>query len=246
MGSLRRRLRPIRRGLSSTTSIWRRGLPSELNYWAEYLGTHGGRFPDGYRDRLDPQAPLTDPVILEAVERTDGDPVRILDVGAGPLTILGKRHPGRRLEIVATDPLADEYDRLFTQFGVTPPVRSRQCRGEDIVDKFGRHAFDIAHARNCIDHSADPMAIIESMVTAVRPGGTIVLRHYRSEGERTGYVHIHQWNFDEERGRLVIWGRRRRYDVARRLNGRADVHVQIQPGEHHADWVEAVIRPLPV
>ena len=240
---LLRRLRPIRRSLSPTTSIWRRGLPAELHYWAEYLRTGGGQFPEGYTARLDPDAPLTDPVLLEAIERTQGDPVRILDVGAGPLTILGKRHPRRRLEIVATDPLAEEYDRLLKEFGITPPVRSRPCRGEDVARTFGRHVFDIAHARNSIDHSADPMQVLESMVAAVRPGGTIVLRHYRREGQNTGYAHIHQWNFDLQDERLVIWGRRRRYDLARRLDGRASVRARVQRGEHHADWIEVVIRP---
>lgn len=242
---LLRRLRPVRGRLSSTSSIWRRGLPAELEYWTEYLRTHGGEFPDGYRKRLDPETPVTDPVLLEAIERAPDDPVRILDVGAGPLTILEKQHPVRRLEIVATDPLADEYDRVFKQFGITAPVRSRQCRGEDVRRVFGSQVFDIAHARNCIDHSARPMEIIESMVAAVRPGGTLVLRHYRREGQETGYVHLHQWNFDVQRGRLVIWGRRRRFDVAQRLQGRATVEARIQPGEHHADWVEALIRPLP-
>ncbi|MGH8961148.1 MAG: class I SAM-dependent methyltransferase [Jatrophihabitantaceae bacterium] len=240
-----RRLRPIRRSLSSPSSIWKRGLPAELEYWTDYLSTGGGQSPNGYQERLDPHAPVTDPVILEAIERTLGDPVRILDVGAGPLTILGKRHPTRRLEIVATDPLANQYDLIFGQFGIAPPVRTRQCRGEDITSVFGQRAFDIAHARNCIDHSARPMDVIDSMVAAVRPGGTIVLRHYRSEGQRTGYATLHQWNFDVQNGRLVIWGRRRRYDVARRLEGRATVRARLEPGGNHADWVEAVIRPLP-
>ena len=240
------RLRPVRRGLSSTTGIWRRGLPAELGYWSDYLSTRGGQFPDGYRERLDPEAPVTDPVILEAIEHTPSDPVRILDVGAGPLTILGKRHPARRLEIMATDPLADDYDRLLRESGVAPPVRSVQCRGEDITTVFGRHSFDIAHARNSIDHSANPMRIIENMVGAVRPGGTIVLRHYRSEGEKTGYATLHQWNVDVQGGRLVIRGRRRRWDVARQLDGRATVGVRTEPGAHHADWVVAVIRPLPI
>ena len=240
---LRRRLHRVRRSVSSTSSIWRRGLPAELEYWTDYLSSHGGEFPDGYRKRLDPETQVTDPVLIEAIERAPGDPVRILDVGAGPLTILEKRHPGHRLEIVATDPLADAYDGVFEQFGITPPVRTQRCRGEDVMRMFGAQTFDIAHARNCIDHGADPMEIIESMVGVVRPGGTIVLRHYRREGQETGYAHLHQWNFDVQRGRLIIWGRRRRFDVARRLHGRASVDVRIEPGEHHADWVEAVIRP---
>jgi SAM-dependent methyltransferase len=241
---LRRRLRPIRRLASSTESIWRRGLPLEVEFWTKYLQTRGGEFPEEFRERLDPGAVMADPLILEAIAATNADPVRILDVGAGPLTALGKRdphEPARNLEIVAIDPLANAYDRLLHECGITPPVRTRQCRGEDIVGVFGRQVFDIGYARNSLDHSIDPMVVIENLVEAVKPGGTIVLRHYRREGETMRYEQLHQWNFDVEDGRLVVWGKRRRYDISGRLAGRATVIARIQPGAYHADLVEASI-----
>ena len=39
-------------------------------------------------------------------------PARVLDVGAGPLSSLGTHVPGRDVEIIAVDPLADIYDEL--------------------------------------------------------------------------------------------------------------------------------------
>jgi SAM-dependent methyltransferase len=241
---LRRRLRPIRRLASSTESIWRRGLPLEVEFWAQYLQTQGGEFPDEFRERLDPEAVMADPLILKAIAGMDVDPVRILDVGAGPLTALGRRDPHdptRKLEIVAIDPLADAYDRLLKESGISAPVRTLKCRGEDIVEAFGRQVFDIGYARNSLDHSIDPMAVIENLVQAVKPGGTIVLRHYRREGEAMRYEQLHQWNFDVEDGRLLLSGRRRSYDVSERLSGCASVSARIQPGAYHADLVEASI-----
>lgn len=240
---LRSGLRAVRRLTSSPSAIWQRGLPAELGFWDEYFRTEGRQFPEGYRQRRDPDAPISDELLIQALDRTSSDPVRILDVGSGPLTAVGRcdpRNPGRQIEIVATDPLADDYDRLLARSGIAPPVRAQRCRGEDIVNTFGAGAFDIAHARNSVDHSADPLAVIRNMVTAVRPGGSVVLHHYRREGEEARYETLHQWNFDVEQGRLTIWGRRRRFDVAREIgNGIAvTARTELIAGR---EWVQALL-----
>jgi SAM-dependent methyltransferase len=219
-------------------------LPLEVEFWSEFLRTQGGDYPADYRRRLDPIGQLTEPLILEAIDRTDADPIRILDVGAGPITVVGQRDPrdpARKLEVVAVDPLAGEYARLMQRFRLNPPVRTQQLRGEDIADVFGSGAFDIVYARNALDHSVDPMAIIENMVRVVKPGGTIALRHYRREGEQERYEQLHQWNFDVQDGNLWLWSRRRRHNVTERLNGRASVRARLKPTSHHADWVEVSI-----
>jgi SAM-dependent methyltransferase len=233
--------------VSSMDSIWRRGLPLEVEFWEEYIRTRGGAFPDDYRERLDPASAITDELVLDAVARSSSNPIRILDVGAGPLTAIGKRDardPERKIEVVAIDPLAREYQRILDKFGLTAPVRTMPCRGEDVAAQFGPDTFDIAYARNAVDHAADAMRIIEGMVEVVRPGGTVVLRHYRREAEEMGYEQLHQWNCDVDEGRLVLWGKRDRYDVTQRLQDRAKVTARTHPGSYHADWVEAAIKPL--
>lgn len=240
---LRRNLRAIRRRASSPGAIWERGLSSELGFWEEYFRTEGRQFPDGYRIRRDPDAPIADPLLLRAIDRSSSDPVRILDVGSGPLTAVGRhdpRHSDRRIEIIPTDPLAEEYDRLMERFGVTPPVRSRPCRGEDIVTTFGASTFDVAHARNSVDHSADPTVILRNMADAVTPHGSIVLHHFRREGEKAQYADLHQWNFDLEDGRLIIWSKRRRHDVGETLGEGATVTAGIERIAGR-DWVQALI-----
>lgn len=240
---LRGGLRRIRRLTSSSATIWQRGLSSEVGFWEQYFRTEGREYPEGYRQRRDPNAPISDPLLLQAIDRTSSNPVRILDVGAGPLTAVGRhdpRDPRRQIQIVATDPLAHEYDRLLEQFEITPPVRTAQCRGEELVSAFGAGAFDIAHARNSIDHSANPLVVIENMAAAVGPGGSLVLHHYRREGEKAQYANLHQWNFDVEQGRLMIWGRRQTYDVATELGRGAAVTAwtQLIGGQ---EWVHALI-----
>ncbi len=59
--------------------------------------------------RLDPNSVVTDDLVGRHLRWLASTEVSILDVGAGPLTIINKTFPGKTLTITATDPLADEY-----------------------------------------------------------------------------------------------------------------------------------------
>jgi SAM-dependent methyltransferase len=241
---LRRRLRQGRRLLSSPADIWKRALPSELTYWAQFIQTEGLDFPEDYRQRLDPGTPISDPLILDAIDQVGGTRVRIVDVGAGPMTCVGKhdpRVPERKIEIVAIDPLASEYAELIRAAGISPPVPTQRCSGEDLIRVYGEQQFDIAFAQNSLDHSADPIAAIQSMVDAVRPGGAVVLHHYRREAETNRYEQLHQWNFDVQAGRLLLYNRRQSHDVGELIADRATTSARVHDGSYHAQWVAATI-----
>lgn len=66
--------------------------------------------------------------------------VKILDVGAGPLTRIGKIWPGHQLEITATDPLAESYEQLLNDIALVPLVKTQNCLGEELAEKFSPKA----------------------------------------------------------------------------------------------------------
>jgi hypothetical protein len=116
--------------------LWRgKGVDHEVDFWTRWFGTKGLHWPDDYRRRLDPEAELDEPLIVDRLGDL-GEEVAILDVGAGPLTALGKTYPGKTLRITPVDPLAPEYDKLLDEFGVDPPVRTIFCPGEGLLDRF--------------------------------------------------------------------------------------------------------------
>jgi SAM-dependent methyltransferase len=238
---VRTRLRHLRRRASSQRAVWRRALPTEVAFWAEWIRTRGGEFPEDFRRRFNPQEPLREPLILDALERIEADEVRLLDVGAGPATWLGKTHPAKRLHITAVDPLAEEYDRLLDEAGLAPPVRTMALPGERLRSAFAPSSFDIAYARNALDHSADPLLIIRQMAEVVRPGGLVLLRHYENEAQVMGYEELHQWNFAAHEGRLLVSNERSRVDVGAELAGLVDVRASVEEGPDHAPWVTAVL-----
>jgi SAM-dependent methyltransferase len=212
---------------------WRTRLRSEVDFWADWLTGASGteQWASDRESRLDPTAEIRDPVVREELEGSTAAEISILDVGAGPLTSLGYRYPGKALTIVPVDPLADEYGRLLNEAKLDPPVRTIQVAGEDILEHFGPRRFDIAYADNSLDHSADPLTIISNMVGVVRPGGVVILRHKRNEGESARYGGLHQWNFDALGESLVLWNNAVRVDVGALLEGRARTTAWISGNE---------------
>ena len=172
---------------------WKAGWGLEMGFWETYFSTKGGQWADGYKRRLDPNLPLQPrpaALIPDASTRT-----LILDVGAGPLTYLGKTLGERHLDIIAVDPLAAQYDSILIKHGIEPIVRTQLLAAERLTDKFPENTFDLVFARNCIDHSYNPEQAILQMIEVVRSGGYVLLEHRVNEGERERYQGLHQWDF---------------------------------------------------
>jgi SAM-dependent methyltransferase len=206
-----------------------RGRPSELAFWSAWVIAPGAaKWADDRRARFDPDTPIVDPWVRAEIERLPRAHVSILDVGAGPITNLGYRYPGKALTIVAVDPLADSYARILQEAGLEPPIRTQPVAGEALLDHFEPSTFDIAYAANSLDHSTDPLGIVENMLQLVRVGGVVLLRHHHNEGEHQRYEGLHQWNFDCEDGKLIFWNNAQNADVTAALSGRARTEVWIE------------------
>ena len=185
-----------------TKAIWRANLHTEIGHWDKWLATKGGRRPGLYLKKLDPNREL-DPLLSKLLPPGD-QPADLLDVGAGPLTVLGKKCEGRTLRIVAVDPLAIAYDKLLSKYGVTPLVRTIRGDAERLSAQFGGESFDLVYAQNCIDHSYSPENAILEMVKVVRKDGFVVLNHSANEAEKQRYEGLHQWNLAQQDGDLII------------------------------------------
>jgi SAM-dependent methyltransferase len=222
---------------------WQTRKRREIRFWAAWLvGAPGTE--EWARDRearLAPETEIRDPLVRAELERNPAEEISILDVGAGPLTKLGYRYPGKALTIVPVDPLADEYDRLLRAAGLDPPIRTIRVAGEALLEHFGSGEFDIACATNSLDHSADPLAIISNMVAVVRPGGTVLLRHKRNEGESARYEGLHQWNFDVVDDSLLLWNNAVEVNVGSALEGRAVTEAWIADNEAIARLVREYV-----
>jgi SAM-dependent methyltransferase len=219
---------------------WDAGLSEEIAFWDSYLGSQGLLWPKDYQKRLDPRTEFSSELDLYLLDVT-GTTVRILDVGAGPLTRLGKTHPTRRLEIIATDPLAPHYDRLLEKHGIVPPVRTISGAGEELTKQFPRNSFDFAMASNCLDHSYNPLRAIEQMIAVVKPSRYIFLTHSENEAEKQSWHGLHQWNFTVIDGDFVVRNRNTNINVTREVRPEATVECRaVRNG-----WIDVVIHKHP-
>jgi len=225
-------------GERSAREIWNAGIAAEIEFWDRWFATRGADWPDEYLLRLDPESLLSD-YYCSFIDDLPQQDIRILDVGAGPLTLLGKRHRSKRLTIVATDALAREYDRLLEKYDVHPPVRTVFAEAEKLCDAFPPDTFDLVTARNCIDHTYDPLRAIDQMVRVAKDGGYAALVHLENEAETEHYEGLHQWNFTIEEGCFIIRSRHDTVNVSHRLS--AAGHAV--SAERAADgWIRLHIR----
>lgn len=218
--------------------MWCRGITEEVRFWDDFLRTRGFNWPEQYAERFNPDLPLQQD-LAELINAPAGATVRILDVGAGPLTWVGRKSPRWKVAITAVDPLADAYDQLMRNHGVTPPVRTVPGTAEGLRKRFARNSFDLATARNSLDHAIDPADALRQMVTLVKPGAAILLSHAVREATNNAWSGLHQWDFDLVNGEFVISSLMERVNVHEMLDGQATVSSTLAPD---GSWFNTVIR----
>jgi SAM-dependent methyltransferase len=202
-------------------------LPGEVGFWHKWLESKGHIWPEAYQYRTDPNLEFQW-FIQPYCPSEDGAHLRILDVGAGPMTALGKKWGKRSLEITAIDPLAEDYDRSLAATGHMPLVRTIKGDAEALVPQFGSNVFDFVWAQNCVDHMVDPFKAIDQMLAVVKPGRFVMLEHAVNEGETMAYDGLHQWNLCIRDGRFVIWRPDRTVDAIERFGAVADVTFELK------------------
>lgn len=195
---------------------WEDGIEPELTYWKTWILSEGGRWSDDYMFRTDPNALLQDK-ISGYLDGFCGERLNILDVGAGPMTIIGKKWKRASVDITAVDALAEHYEKLPYPEGL-PLVKTIKCDSERLSDLFSADTFDVAYARNTLDHGYDPLTAIKQMIFVTKPNGIIILDHFADEATKENWQGFHQWNFSVENSDVVIKGRTEIFHVLSELN----------------------------
>ena len=216
---------------------WQASIDGEVRFWKNWLATKGAQYPGSYDRALDAGLELQ-PAIAELIVAPAGATVKLLDVGAGPLTFLGRTHPTWKLELTAVDALGSQYSELLDDAGLVPPVRTQTGESERLSEQFAPNSFDLVAARNTLDHSYDPVRAISEMVACAKPGSPIVLVHHSNTAEKEKYHGMHQWNFELVDTTLNVWRPGQRTDVGAALGERASFERSWMDGT----WEHIVFR----
>ncbi|MBX7043785.1 MAG: class I SAM-dependent methyltransferase [Ignavibacteria bacterium] len=228
------------RDLPDSVAIWKDGMKSEVEFWDSYFSTKGLEWSEYYEMRFDPELVLQDRPAKLLPPRTD---VYILDVGAGPLTFLGKKLEGRNISITAVDPLADEYDKLTEKYGVHPPVRTLKLAAEELSVMFPPSCFDLVVARNCIDHSYNPEKAILQLIRVVKQDCFVLLEHRENEAVNANYLGLHQWNFSlSPEGDFLISSKTETLNMTKKYSNICRVECEVIEEPDDGEWLITRIR----
>ena len=210
---------------------WKVATADELDFWRAVILDPDHPYASDIPWRLSPHSPLQE-YLKDLVPIAEGERVAILDVGAGPVSMVGKSWPGRSVHLVAIDPLADRYNAWIAERGLVPYVRTQTGFAERLTQLFAPETFDIVFSHNALDHSFAPMDALQQAMTVLKPGGWIYLRHNIDEAQHAGYGGLHQWNFTEDGGKFVIWNADGRCVVEEQLVGVTEARVSrwLHPG----------------
>lgn len=185
------------------------GVVDEMAFWRTFV--HDKEFAPffgpGPNRHLQPEVDQ----IIKDIAAAQSRPIHVLDLGSGVASILSHNFDKERVIVTAGDPLANQYAELMRDH----PMRGRyvapvEAEGERLAATFGAHAFDIVHIRNALDHVANPLMTLYSMVTVLRPGGYIMVHGFENEASNAHWVGFHQWNLSITNGRFVIEGANRK------------------------------------
>ncbi|VWB74799.1 hypothetical protein BLA23254_03507 [Burkholderia lata] len=216
---------------------WSSGIDNEIEFWSKWLDTKGGSWPEDFQFRINPDTEVH-PWMAELLSGVPNP--KILDVGAGPMTVLGKKMNGMPLDITAVDALGDRYSRLDFPSGL-PLIKTRQCESECLTTMFPANTFDLTYAKNTLDHSYNPVEAFRQMVAVTKPGGFIATEHAANEALNENWEGFHQWNFHVDGRDFLISNRSETFSICREIEGLATIET-LSPDR--ADYIGCVMRKL--
>lgn len=148
----------------------------------------------------------------------DKKEVTIAELGAGMFCTIGSLWKGAKVNIHASDALADEFNLILKESGVTPliPLEKQDMESLTYADK----SFDIVYCCNTLDHCTDPLKGVKEMYRIVKPGGWIYLRHAVNVGEREKYAGLHMWNVNIDNNKnIIIWNQSEKFSLENSVPG---------------------------
>lgn len=170
-----------------------KAVAHELTFWTRFVNS--SHFKTWLTDSPTAELQEGQPEVVELLKSLPKG-AAILDVGSGVVSILN----GLRINVLATDPLADLYACIFDYnfHRITKPM---PVAAEDL--KF-ENAFDVVHMRNALDHTQDPLLVLDNLIKACRPGGYVIIHGFENEADFEKHEGFHQTNISIKKETLAL------------------------------------------
>lgn len=209
-------------------NIWLQGIQDEVDFWYSWLLTGGG---GGESGRISGQLAVASHND-EFIDYADKN-FRVLDAGSGPISNFGIEGTGGKIHLTACDALADIYADMMKKFGIKPYCTTDFGCFEGLAQVYGHNQFDYVHVSNSLDHCFDPLLGVHNLISVVKKGKYIRLRHARNEAENERYEGLHQWNLTVENSEFIIWNKNISYNISRLFNCCCDFSFRTAENPEH-------------
>lgn len=226
------------------------GFAHEIDFWKWFVKSdrflHNWVFPE-----QNPEIRANHPDVAKCFDdfaRENGDgKLQVLDIGSGALSWIKGIIPG--MNLVACDPLAHEYAKLFDYKN-----HSQRCPMKAFAEDlpFNENTFDIVHCSNALDHTQNPYKAILEMERVCRPGGMILIQGVENEATKQGWKGLHQWNIAVRKAKpldvqdsemqdvMVVLGKDNQGFIHHAKSAKeiiyADTRNIAQPGQPERNW----------
>lgn len=178
-----------------TSTLEHVGTEEEVSFWQGFLQTK--RFELNWlKATPNPELDIEADLLIRglAAYRDPATPVRLLDVGSGPVSHFSNGFTDLPVEPHAADPLADHYNALWDHPLKAKACTPVTCAGERLSTVFEAGFFDVVHIRNAIDHVVNPIEVLEEAAKVTKSGGYVMVHGWEDEAMHQGYRGMHQWS----------------------------------------------------
>ncbi len=205
---------------------WLSGIPYEVAFWRSYYRNKSSREALLSWSQYGKECVLDHFDVAAFIDGLQKENPVIADVGCALSYMFSDIIGGKKRQVVYLDPLAPHYNKILDDYSLPYP-RITFGMGETLTLHFPADSVSLLHIRNALDHSVRPMMVIWQALMCLHVGGVLYLNHKPNEAEHEAYLGFHQYNVDCQHGRLVIWNKQERIDVAEALAGYADVKASV-------------------
>jgi SAM-dependent methyltransferase len=134
--------------------------------------------------------------------------LKVMDIGCGPVSLLRWGAIQGYITITGVDPNLDMYAVVLARHGLDalPKMRcDREINGfaEDLDDLLPDNDFDVIYTQNALDHTQDPVRVLENISRKLAPHGVVAFQVATREGTRQNWDQFHKTDIYLQDGVLM-------------------------------------------
>jgi SAM-dependent methyltransferase len=135
-------------------------------------------------------------------------PLKVMDIGCGPVSVLRWGAIQGEISITGVDPLLNMYALIMARHGLDalPKIQcDRDINGfaEDLEALLPDGDFDVIYTQNALDHTQQPARVIENIARKLAPHGLAVIQVATREGTRQQWDQLHKTDIYLKNGVLM-------------------------------------------